>query len=34
MQESLYQTAVAGKTLSDSGRRSLDIRQRKQEILY
>ena len=34
MQETLYQTADAGDTLSDSGCRSLYIRQRMQETLY
>ena len=34
MQESIYQTADAGDTLSDSGCRSLSIRQRMQETLY
>ena len=34
MQETLYQTADAGNTLSDSGCRSLSIRQRMQETLY
>ena len=34
MQESLNQTADAGETLSDSGCRSLSIRQRMQETLY
>ena len=34
MQKSLYQTADAGDTLSDSGFRSLSIRQRMQETLY
>ena len=34
MQESLYQTADAGDTLSDSVCRSLHIRQRMQETLY
>ena len=34
MQETLYQTADAGKTLSDSGCRSLSIRQPMQETLY
>ena len=34
MQETLYQTAVAGVSLSDSGRRSLSIKQRMQETLY
>ena len=34
MLESLYQTADAGDTLSDSGCRSLSIRQRMQETLY
>ena len=33
MQKSLYQTADAGDTLSDSGCRSLSIRQRMQETL-
>ena len=33
MQESLYQTADAGDTLSDSGCKSLSIRQRMQETL-
>ena len=33
MQESLYQTADAGDTLSDSRCRSLSIRQRLQESL-
>ena len=34
MQETLYQTAGAGDTLSDSGCRCLSIRQRKQEYLH
>ena len=34
MQETLYQTADAGDTLSASGCRSLSIRQRMQETLY
>ena len=34
MQESLYETAGAGNTLSDSGCRSVSIRQRMQETLY
>ena len=34
MQESLYQTADAGDTLSESGCSSLSIRQRMQETLY
>ena len=34
MQKSPYQTADAGDTLSDSGCRSLSIRQRMQETLY
>ena len=34
MQKSLYKTADAGDTLSDSGCRSLSIRQRMQETLY
>ena len=34
MQESLYQTADAGDTLSDSGCRSLSIRQRMQKSLF
>ena len=34
MQETLYQTADAGDTLSDSGCMSLSIRQRMQESLY
>ena len=34
MQETLYQTADAGDTLSDSGSRLLSIRQRMQETLY
>ena len=34
MQETLYQTADAGDTLSDSGCRRLSIRQRMQETLY
>ena len=34
MQETLYQTADAGVSLSDSGCRSLFIRQRMQETLY
>ena len=34
MQKSLYQTADAGDTLSDSGYRSLPIRQRMQETVY
>ena len=34
MQETLYQTADAGDTLSDNGCRSLSIRQRMQEYLY
>ena len=34
MQESLYQTADAGDTLSDSGCRSLSIKQRMQKSLY
>ena len=34
MQETLYQTADAGDSLSDSGCRSLPIRQRMQETLY
>ena len=34
MQESLHQTADAGASLSDSGCRSLSIRQRMHETLY
>ena len=34
MQETLYQTADAKVSLSDSGCRSLSIRQRTQETLY
>ena len=34
MQETLYQTADAGDSVSDSGCRSLSIRQRMQESLY
>ena len=34
MQESLYQTANVGDTLSDSRCRRLTIRQRMQETLY
>ena len=34
MQKSLYQTADARDTLSDSGYRSLSIRQRMQETLF
>ena len=34
MQETLYQTADAGDTLSDSGFRRHSIRQRMQEKLY
>ena len=34
MQETLYQTADAGDTLSASGCRSLSIRQRMQETLF
>ena len=34
MQESLYETADAGNTVSDSGCISLSIRQRMQETLY
>ena len=34
MQETLYQTADAGESPSDSGCRSLSIRQRMQETLY
>ena len=34
MQETLYQTADAGVSPSDSGCRRLSIRQRMQEILY
>ena len=34
MQKYLYQTAEAGVSLSDSGCRSLSIRQRMQESLY
>ena len=34
MKESLYQTADAGETLSESGCRSLSIRQQMQESLY
>ena len=34
MKESLYQTADAGVSPSDSGYRSLDIRQRMKETLY
>ena len=34
MQESLYQTADAGDTLSNSGCRSLSIRQRMQKSLF
>ena len=34
MQESLHQTADAGDTLSDSGSRSLSIRQLIQDTLY
>ena len=33
MQETLYQTADLGKILSDSGCRSLSIRQRMQETI-
>ena len=34
MQESLYEAADAGVSLSDSGFRRLSIRQRMQETLY
>ena len=34
MKETLYQTADAGDTLSDSGCRSLSIRRRMQETLH
>ena len=34
MQETLYRTADAGVSLSDSGCRRLSIRQRIQETLY
>ena len=34
MQETLYQTADTEVSLSDSGGRSLSIRQRKQKSLY
>ena len=34
MPKSFYQTADEGDTLSDSGCRSLSIRQRMQETLY
>ena len=34
MQETLYKTADAGDTLSDSGYRSISIRQRMQKSLY
>ena len=34
MQESLYQAADAEVSPSDSGRRSISIRQRMQETLY
>ena len=34
MQETLYQTADAGDSLSDSGCRKLSIRQQMQETLY
>ena len=34
MQETLYQTSNAGDTLSDSGCRSLPIRQRMEETFY
>ena len=34
MQESLYQTADAGVSLTDSGCRRLSIKQRMQETLY
>ena len=34
MQETLYHAADAGVSLSDSGCRSLSIRQRMQETLY
>ena len=34
MQETLYQRADAGDTLSDSGYRSISIRQRMQKSLY
>ena len=34
MQETLYQTADAGDTLSANGCRSLSIRERMQETLY
>ena len=34
MQETLYQTADAGDSLSDSGCRSLSIRERMQETLF
>ena len=34
MQESIYQTADAGDTLSDSGCRRFYIRQQMQETLY
>ena len=34
MQETLYQTADAGVSLSDSGCRSLSFRQQMQESLY
>ena len=33
MQETLFQTAGAGNTLTDSGCRSLSIRQRMQETI-
>ena len=34
MQETLYQTADAGDSISDSGCRSLSFRQQMQESLY
>ena len=34
MHETFYQTADAGVSLSDSGCRSLSLRQRNQETLY
>ena len=34
MKETLYQTADAGDTLSDSGCRSFSFRQRMQKSLY
>ena len=34
MQETLYKTADAGESLSDTGCSSLSIRQRMQETLY